>query len=655
QSLDITGVAQPVPLFEPPADVLSLVSGAAAGLAPDQLPPAGRAAVPYYRFAFLFRKAQDLVDRLGQLGNDLLGVMERHDLEELSLLQNRQEAAVLALTMQIKQEQALAAAETLRELQAGREGAAGRVKHFEQQIADGMTPYQIAQIALLVSAAQAHFVAGGLKIGSAVAFGVPEVLVGPFILGTEFGGSEVGQALDKVADLTTAISEGLSTTGELMGIANEFTRLQQDWNLQLGIAKADLNQLDHQVAGAQHQLSAAQHEVEATKQEIANLEAVGTFLKEKFSTADLYRWMSGRLSTVYFRAYHLAYEMARSAERAYQFERGSDETFIQPVYWDSKHAGLVAGESLDLDLERLGQAYYAADGRGLEIVKNVSLLALDPLAVIALRSTGRCEFALTESLFDRDFPGHYRRRIRTVSVTFQGTDGPMGVNATLTQLDNRLLLTPDAKAVKYLLDPKGTMPEGIRADWRASEQIALSDLEEGRDNNGLFELRYDDDRYLPFEGTGAVSRWRLEMPATQALSDVLVTVKYSAEQGGALFGQAVRGLLKPYPAARYLDVATEFPEAWDAFASGESESLDLPVTTDLLPGIVGRQITGVLATYAGTQVRFLLNGDRRLPLAEGKPLTTPGLSAGGAPWVLVPDGDPSGLTGVGLVLTYRAR
>ena len=44
-------------------------------------------------------------DRLRQLGNDLLGVLERGDAEELSLLQSRQEGEILAMTRAIKEEQ----------------------------------------------------------------------------------------------------------------------------------------------------------------------------------------------------------------------------------------------------------------------------------------------------------------------------------------------------------------------------------------------------------------------------------------------------------------------------------------------------------------------------------------------------------------------
>jgi hypothetical protein len=360
---------------------------------------------------------------------------------------------------------------------------------------------------------------------------------------------------------------------------------------------------------------------------------------------------------LYFQTYHLAYELARSAEKAFQFERATTNgTYIQPSYWDSKRAGLLAAESLGMDLDRLGQAYFNGQGRGLEITRKVSLLALDPMALLAFRGEGRCEFALSEELFDRDFPGHYRRQLRTLTVTFDTPDGAVGINATLTQLDNKTVLSADPKAVKYLLDPKGSPPGTLRADWRPGQQIALSDIEEGRENNGMFELRYDDDRYLPFEGTGAVSRWRLDARRVPAeLTDVTITVRYTAEQGGDTFATAVRGMLRPYPSARHIDVAAEFPDEWTAFLETDAADMYLPITPEYLPGMVGRQITGVYAQYVRTNegtVRFLLNGDRTLALDDGRLLRTPGLVLNG--WTLVCEGDKSLLADLGLILTYRA-
>jgi hypothetical protein len=664
QSLDIMGVSRPVPLFEPPADVAALVRGVAAGASLDQLAAAApTTAVSPYRFAFLIRQARDLADRLKQFGTDLLGVLERRDAEELALLQNRQEAEIRALTRDIKEAQVRIATERLAELRAARDAAETRMRHYDQLLSDGLSPTQEAQIAMMTMGAYAHFASSGLKIGAAFASGLPQVLIGPFIAGTEIGGQQAGKALDTGSEVYSTLGEGLSLLGEILGLVTEQERSEQDWGLQLATSRSDVTQLGHQIAGAELEVTIAQRELDIADREAAHVDAVTTFLTGKFAGAELYNWMAGQLSGMYFQAYHLAYETARAAERAYQFERGGGNgaaEFIRPSYWESRRNGLLAAESLGLDLDRLGKAYLDADERGMEIIKKVSLLALDPLALLDLKNTGRCEFALTETLFDRDFPGHFRRQVKTVSVTFEGADGPLGINATLTQLDSKTVLSADPKAVKYLLEPKGLPPETLRGDWRPTQQIALSDLEDYKENNGLFELRYDDDRYLPFEGTGAVSRWRLETGGAHAatgLRDVTFTVKYTARQGGATFATAVKGMLKPYPTARFVDVASEFPAEWEQFLADDTAEFALPLTAEMFPGMSGRQITGIYATYQAATpnaARFLLNGDKQLALADGRLLPTPGLSVGGPGWRLVLEGDKSALTNVGLVLTYRA-
>ncbi|HZB30255.1 MAG TPA: hypothetical protein VE465_08815, partial [Streptosporangiaceae bacterium] len=297
--------------------------------------------------------------------------------------------------------------------------------------------------------------------------------------------------------------------------------------------------------------------------------------------------------------------------------------------------------------------------RGMEITKRVSLLRLDPLALLNLKNDGRCEFALTETLFDRDFPGHYLRQIKSISVAFTTGDGPVNVNAVLTRIDGKTVLRPDPKAVRFLLDPKGAPPDSLRADWRTGQKIALSEVvEEGRDDSGVFDLRFDDPRYLPFEGTGAVSRWRLETRRPPAdLLDVTIIVKYTAEDGGETFATAVRGMLKPYPMAVAIDVIQEFSDEWSALLRDGGDLL-LPVTPDWVPDISGRQIIGLAALYGtysgGGPVRFLLNGDPRFALPAGRIVGTPGLTVGSHDWRLTPEGDPNDLFGLTLVVLYRA-
>ncbi|GAA2276708.1 hypothetical protein GCM10010149_19850 [Nonomuraea roseoviolacea subsp. roseoviolacea] len=655
-SLDIMGVSRPLPLFEPPVDPMALVAGAyAGGPAGGSATPA--AEVPQHRFSALHRRAQELTDRVCQFGANLLEVLERCDAEALGMLQSTQEAGILDLTRAVKEAQITDAEESLAALRTGLAGAQGRVTHFQQVIDAGVTPLQAAQLAMMAAASTAHLTSSGLRIGASAAHGAPQILVGPFIMGTMAGGDEIGDALDSVAGVAESLGEGLSVMGELLGVRAEQERATQDSRLQLAIATNEAAQIDHQITGAEARLAAARRELDILDRQIAGQEAVTAFLREKFTGADLYQWMSGRLAGLYFQTYGMAADLARAAERAYQYERGATDSVITSAHWDGRRKGLLAGQLLAHDLDRLGQAYAAGDGRRLEITRQVSLLELDPVALLTMRTTGGCAFALTEDLFDRDFPGHYRRQIRTVAITFVDADGTtLPLNAMLGQVSHHTVLTPDPKAVQYLLSPTGTPPASVRTDWRAGRRIALSQPPEGWENNGLFELRYDDERYLPFEGTGAVSAWRLTLPGPRAaehaatLYDARITLRYEADDGGETFAAGVKGLLQPYDAARFIDVAAEFPEQWESF----TDVLTVPLSAALLPDLYSPQITGVYAAYDADPrgaAQFAVHGN---PLVDGRLLPTPGLPAT-APLELTFTGDRATLRGLRLALLYRAR
>ncbi|GAB3890467.1 hypothetical protein GCM10029964_062040 [Kibdelosporangium lantanae] len=574
------GVSRPLPLFAPAIDPLALVRATASDGVTDVVAAATPVDIPHYRFAFVFRRAQELADRLVQFGNELLGVLERRDAEDLNLLQYTQEAAVLGLTRQVREAQVRAANETVTELTASRHGAELRANHYRDLIETGLTALEIEQLVALGAATASFTVSAGLKIGSAIAFGAPQVLIGPFIVGTEYGGKQIGKALDRVAAATDALAQAFLMQADLFGTAAVHQRVTQDWQLQLDVANADMAQVDHQLAAARAQVAAAEGDLAVVLREIANNQAVNAFLKDKFSNSQLYQWMSGQLAATYRRTYTLAHDLARAAERALLFERGLPEpatSLIRPAYWDTSRNGMLAGEALGADLDQLATMAQDTGGRGFEITRRVQLVDFDPLALLRLTTTGACEFTLPEAMFDRDFPGHYRRLVRTVSFTFLNADGQLvNPNATVTQLGHKTVLSADPKAVAYLLDPKGQAPDSVRADWRSNQRIALSDTADTTEGNGLFELRYDDDRYLPFEGTGAVSTWRIELgggPANlaAAIANVVMTLRYTAEPGGPAFASAVRGMLPSYTAYRLFNLATDFPEEWALFVAGDSE------------------------------------------------------------------------------------
>src|SRR5215212_6348397 len=65
--------------------------------------------------------------------------------------------------------------------------------------------------------------------------------------------------------------------------------------------------------------------------------------------------------------------------------------------------------------------------------------------------------------------------------------------------------------------------------------------------HGVFEMNFRDERYMPFEGAGAVSRWQLELPKNfrqfdyETINDVILSIAYTASEDGAL-RQAVEDL-----------------------------------------------------------------------------------------------------------------
>src|SRR5690606_15250879 len=139
------------------------------------------------------------------------------------------------------------------------------------------------------------------------------------------------------------------------------------------------------------------------------------FLRGKFTNRELYAWMASQLAALHRQAYQAAYELAKKAERAAQHELGLEPAefhFIQFDHWDGPRRGLLAGERLHQELRRLDSAYMERNRRDYEITKHISLALLNPEELVRLRETGRCTIHVPEVLFDLDFPGQLRRRIR---------------------------------------------------------------------------------------------------------------------------------------------------------------------------------------------------------------------------------------------------
>ena len=250
---------------------------------------------------------------------------------------------------------------------------------------------------------------------------------------------------------------------------------------------------------------------------------------------------------------------------------------MKPTYWDATRKGLLSGEQLHFDLRRMDVAYLENHRREHELTRHVSLLQIDPVALISLRQTGRCEFKIPELLYDMDCPGGYLRRIKSVSVTVPCIAGPYtGVHCKLTLLSSSVRKDSTGQDYARTVHAVGAPADDPRFvdDFSAIQSIVTS---AAQNDSGLFESNLRDERYLPFEGAGAISSWRLELPSRvrqidyDTINDVVLHVHYTARDGGGrlreLASLDVEDRLEQLAPVRLFSIRHDFPTEWSRFRS----------------------------------------------------------------------------------------
>jgi hypothetical protein len=619
--MNVDGVSRPLALFEPPIDPGVLARATAAGVDIAAVLADAAVNIGCYRFQTLWGAAHDLCQDVRGLGSAILSALERRDSEEMARLRASQEVAVTTAVRDVKARQldeakankeALDAARTM--AQAKRDYYTGRefMNTAESLGQDLNTQAQHNEEAAIHHDRRAVWEAWlpSAHVGMSGFGGSPHFTLQ---FGTENLKMYVG-ALTSVLRGQAGINSrkaGQSTT------LASYQRRQDEWTFQADLAAKEIEQLDKQIAAANLRIAIAQRELELQDLQIADAAANAELLQTKFTNQDLYSWMVSQLTSTYFNAYQLAYDLAKRASKAYSFELGvADPGFIQFGYWDSLHKGLVAGDKLLLDLRRLQAEHLNKNTRELELTKHVSLLQLDPQALIRLRETGSCDITLPEALFDADQPGHFYRRLKAVSVTLPCVTGPYtSVNATLTLLDHSIRNSTSLEGGYIETQTTNGLPSAQARFAYVSASAQSVALSTGRDDAGMFEVNLRDERYLPFEGTGAISRWHLELQQQNnqfdlaTLSDVVLHTRYTARYVGDTYRQSVRdayAAISPRPTwLQLLSARTEFPDAYARLfnPTGSGQRLDLVVGTMHFPFIPASQqitVTGVSAVLAFT-------------------------------------------------------
>ncbi|MDP9656802.1 UNVERIFIED_ORG: hypothetical protein J2W87_004747 [Pseudomonas putida] len=551
-NLTIDGKPMSLALYAPPTNPLDLLRAQAGGSSGAARSAGGWLNIPHYRFRTMLSTAQNAVQTLIGFGREVRQLMESRDRGQLEELQ---QSHVIALGGHAK----IIQEETIKQLEASEAALKEsqkiiqeRAKYYQDLNDNGMLLPEILGDSLALAGKGLHLAAGVPLVASAVANILPR------ILGMANGGGEPGSTLENVSTIANFAGDVLLETSEMSQRASSYLRRVEEWSFAEAQANSELRVIDEQLKAHDYTLKAARASLEQTQKANEQAQELYSFYKTRATNVELYRWLLSQMATLYFQAYDAVVGLCLSAEASWQYEMGDFDTrVIRPNVWMDNRHGLSAGESMLLDLMRLERDFLNRNERRLELTKTISLRQLFEKGqftpaktwteVLIELNKGKLDFELSQRLFDSDYPGHYCRQITTVALSLPVVLGPyQDVRATLTQTGSTTVLKANVDSLDYLYGDGNQMPPvDILLNLRSHQQVGISS---GLDDAGLHQLMFGDERYLPFEGTGAVSRWQLHFPRhtsvqqkalIESLTDIIVQVRYLAKAGGTAYTDAV--------------------------------------------------------------------------------------------------------------------
>lgn len=465
-------------------------------------------------------------------------------------------------------------------------------------------------------------VASVLNIAAPILGLIPQFAVHGTPLGVggaaTFGGEQLSKAAKYGAEGAQTISNAFRSSADRASKMAGYYRRAEDYVLQANVATAELEQYGRQIIAALMREQIAKRDYDNHVVAIEQSAAMEELLRTKFTNEDLYTWMQGELSKTYYDCYKFAFDVAKRAEATLQHELMRPEFdqlgIVKFGYWNDARRGLLAGEALSLDLRRLEMAYLEANRREYEMTKHVSLARLDPLALLRLKATGACEVTVPEWLFDLDSPGQFMRRLKTVALTIPAITGPYtGIHCRLSLLRSSLRISSVAGDQYERSSSDSTVSTDDRfRDFAGAIQSVVTST--AQNDSGLFETNLRDDRYLPFEGAGAISTWRIELPGDirtfdyESIADVVLHLRYTAREAGHLSAAASSYLREsvvqaPSGLVQLLTLNHDFGDAWHAFGAAASDDvrrLQLTVRPEQFPYWVARLGVGpdLVATFS---------------------------------------------------------
>ena len=338
-SLNIQGVFQKLPLFEPPIDPALLVRAAAEGLDVNAIVNGLNQPLPLVRFQLLVSKASEICQEVKSLGTNLLSAFEKGDNEALSLLRAQHESIVLSLAEMVKYSQWQDAIKSRQALEQSLANASQRYTYHQKllgytdsqisvpqldpidtaglqnlnftqsdssgepqmafqditvdiaqnsaSVSDGeiktLSTHEAEDLSDLESGRDAQVTASGLAGIQSVLSLIPQakIHVQPMGVGgtIEFGGVQLAALDAALAAVATISSEEFAYEANKTSKLGSYSRREQEWIFQSNLAEGEINQVMKQLRGAQIREAIAEKEYDNHQVQMQQSEDIENFLE----------------------------------------------------------------------------------------------------------------------------------------------------------------------------------------------------------------------------------------------------------------------------------------------------------------------------------------------------------------------------------------
>ena len=451
-----------------------------------------------YRYAVLIDKANSAVSSLMQFGSSLLTAIEKQEDEALNVLLQRQQNTILKATTNIQQNNLKSIEYSIESTTRAMADAEHRKAHYTNLSNNWMSAAETTNLTMRSTAAALNISASIPDSIAAISNTIPNVY------GFSLGGSEYGAIPDAVVESLKLAATSTEQIANLVDISENYRRRREDWMLQRDIAEGEVIQLDAQLKSLEEQRIMAQKQVALAELEEEHAKAIYEFQTTKFTGQELYNWMVGRLSSLYYQLYDVALPMCLMCKAALIKETESENAataFTIPT-WNNLYQGLLAGEGLALELQKLDRIWVEENKRGLEARKTVSIDQILRNSNPSTSLASKIENLPEGKTFK--LSGIELKLVRNEDegsdlfgdVTFYvGLDlFELGLSSTYGMTDNKRRLKSVAISIPALIGPY----QDVEATLRDNNGTTVT-LSHGQNDAGMWMLDYNDVRFLPFE------------------------------------------------------------------------------------------------------------------------------------------------------------